>query len=354
MVPQNKIRPGQGTIDHFNALTMGSISNKQLQKPSLLLLILLTNIFFVSGQTIVEGKTVLDSTWEKTIYASYIESLYDMYKTSERTIVAQSTIDDLGNWKLTLPIKEHSYLVRLHVRKKKEPVASLIIGTKDENHCFLAISHKNPIGYIHRDTTRIFTDFSSRESSINQMMMELSERIKKWDSLDKNTLGTKAKITLREKAAKDLLNYADTASAILPALYAIHAADFGFNNDMIVASIERVNERLGPHPYLEVYPVPDRTRHYLLYGILLICIPIGVLAIYRIRNLYDFQQRKSLVGTLSIREKEVLDLILSGKRNKEISDMLHIEVSTVKSHVNNIYAKLDVASRKELSRYKDL
>lgn len=332
---------------------MGSKQNKRYQKLSLLLILLMTNSFFISGQTIIEGKTLLDSTWAKTIYASYIESLYDMYKSSERTIIAQSTIDELGNWTLALPKREHSYLVRLHVRKKTEPVASLIIGTKDENHCFMVITQENTLRYIQRDTTRVFTDFSSRESPVNQNMMKLSARIKKWERLDKNTIGTQAKVTLRKKAAEDLLNYADTASTILPSLYAIHAADFGSNKEMIVASIERVYERLGPHPYLKVYPVPDKTRDYLLYGILLACIPIGILAIYKIRNLYDFHHKKSLVGTLSMREKEVLDLILSGKRNKEISDMLHIEVSTVKSHVNNIYAKLQVASRKELSRYKD-
>ena len=31
--------------------------------------------------------------------------------------------------------------------------------------------------------------------------------------------------------------------------------------------------------------------------------------------------------------------------------MLHIEVSTVKSHINTIYSKLNVASRKDLSQF---
>jgi DNA-binding NarL/FixJ family response regulator len=32
---------------------------------------------------------------------------------------------------------------------------------------------------------------------------------------------------------------------------------------------------------------------------------------------------------------------------------LNIELSTVKTHVNNIYAKLGVNNRKDLDRYKD-
>lgn len=51
---------------------------------------------------------------------------------------------------------------------------------------------------------------------------------------------------------------------------------------------------------------------------------------------------------LSFKEKDVLTLILSGKSNKEISSQLFIEHSTLKSHINHIYKKLDVKSRKEL------
>lgn len=51
---------------------------------------------------------------------------------------------------------------------------------------------------------------------------------------------------------------------------------------------------------------------------------------------------------LSFKEKAVLTLILSGKSNKEICSQLFIEHSTLKSHINHIYKKLDVKSRKEL------
>ena len=51
---------------------------------------------------------------------------------------------------------------------------------------------------------------------------------------------------------------------------------------------------------------------------------------------------------LSRREQKVLSLLKEGKTNKEISQELHIEVSTVKSHVHKIYSKLGVKGRKEL------
>ncbi|MCL7763860.1 LuxR C-terminal-related transcriptional regulator [Polaribacter sp. Z014] len=50
---------------------------------------------------------------------------------------------------------------------------------------------------------------------------------------------------------------------------------------------------------------------------------------------------------LSIREREIFDLIVSGKSNKEIAEEVNISVNTVKFHVKNIYLKLDIKNRKE-------
>ncbi|REJ82818.1 MAG: DNA-binding response regulator [Bacteroidetes bacterium] len=50
---------------------------------------------------------------------------------------------------------------------------------------------------------------------------------------------------------------------------------------------------------------------------------------------------------LSSREKEILQLLSEGYRNKEVADALHISISTVKTHIYNIYQKLHVTSRVE-------
>lgn len=55
-----------------------------------------------------------------------------------------------------------------------------------------------------------------------------------------------------------------------------------------------------------------------------------------------------MLSPLSAREKEVLNLLLAAKTNKEIAQELSISEYTVKTHVKNIYAKHDVSSRAEL------
>ena len=51
---------------------------------------------------------------------------------------------------------------------------------------------------------------------------------------------------------------------------------------------------------------------------------------------------------LSEREKQVFELVLIGKKNKEIADALFVDISTIKTHINNIYKKTGVNNRKEL------
>ena len=51
---------------------------------------------------------------------------------------------------------------------------------------------------------------------------------------------------------------------------------------------------------------------------------------------------------LSEREFEVIELLVQGLTNQNISDRLHISVNTVKSHVKRIYKKLGVTNRLQL------
>lgn len=56
---------------------------------------------------------------------------------------------------------------------------------------------------------------------------------------------------------------------------------------------------------------------------------------------------RQMAARLSKREMEILAHLATGKSNKLIARSAEIEVGTVKFHVNNILAKLNVASRTE-------
>ncbi|HEX9839540.1 MAG TPA: LuxR C-terminal-related transcriptional regulator [Anaerolineales bacterium] len=63
----------------------------------------------------------------------------------------------------------------------------------------------------------------------------------------------------------------------------------------------------------------------------------------------------SLPEPLSQRELDILQLIATGRSNKEIAEILVIAVSTVKSHINNLYGKLGTQRRTQaISIARDL
>lgn len=56
----------------------------------------------------------------------------------------------------------------------------------------------------------------------------------------------------------------------------------------------------------------------------------------------------SQVASLSLKEREVFDLVQKGFSNKEISQKLYVSINTVKKHLQNIYKKYDVTNRTSL------
>ncbi|ALV20874.1 MAG: response regulator transcription factor [Carnobacterium sp.] len=63
------------------------------------------------------------------------------------------------------------------------------------------------------------------------------------------------------------------------------------------------------------------------------------------------KQHHALHDDLTKRENEILLLIAQGNSNQEIADALFITLKTVKTHVSNILAKLDVEDRTQAAIY---
>ncbi|MFJ8529070.1 response regulator [Bacillus sp. NPDC094106] len=63
------------------------------------------------------------------------------------------------------------------------------------------------------------------------------------------------------------------------------------------------------------------------------------------------EEKQDSLSMLTKREKEVLREITKGRSNKEIAAELHITEQTVKTHVSNVLAKLDVDDRTQAALY---
>lgn len=51
---------------------------------------------------------------------------------------------------------------------------------------------------------------------------------------------------------------------------------------------------------------------------------------------------------LSIREREILEMVIAGKKRKEIADTMHLSENTVKTYTRTLYGKLGISCREEL------
>ena len=93
---------------------------------------------------------------------------------------------------------------------------------------------------------------------------------------------------------------------------------------------------------------------YAIAGIAIIFFIMGIIMNKKIRNkntveneLPSIEIDKSKISDLGIsqREYEILIEISNGLSNKEIADALFVSESTVKTHVSNLFTKLDAKRR---------
>ena len=85
-----------------------------------------------------------------------------------------------------------------------------------------------------------------------------------------------------------------------------------------------------------------------LYLGLIVLLLVFLLIVFfkRRRNLR--KRKDELYSKLTIQENKIIEEIKLGKTNKEIADSLFISLNTVKTHINNIYKKLEVKSREDI------
>jgi DNA-binding NarL/FixJ family response regulator len=70
---------------------------------------------------------------------------------------------------------------------------------------------------------------------------------------------------------------------------------------------------------------------------------------YRIHPEVNFiKLNNRLLSPMSLREFDILILLLEGVTNTQIAERLFISINTVKSHLKNIYLKLDAGTRMEV------
>ncbi len=317
------------------------------------LLIIVISIFLSFHiQAKIQGKIVTDSTWNKSVYISLIPDFSKLNSMSNQMIIDKAELNNDGKFNFSTDyFLPEFYFYRLHLSKKGNPPASLIIGGDDQNYFFFISNKKTDITINSYDTTALFKNTEILNSPQTKLLCEVNKMLLYVDTT--NFYNTPLKRDLMENALDEKLRqFADTCSFPLVALYAIYKSNFEdhvkSNPDFYVRFLEKWRNEKSPYfkKFRETIPI-KKSRNYSAIFYAISGFGIGVLLM-----LFIFKSKrktnKNPIQDLTVQERNIFGLLQLGKSNKEISDELNISLSTVKSHVNNIFSKMNIKSRKEI------
>lgn len=304
------------------------------------------------SQSEINGYLKIDSSWHSVVYLSIIPNFDQLNSMSNQMIIDKAEIDREGRFSFKtdyLPSKFQFY--RMHLSKKGDPPASLIIGGKDENHFFLIANQNSQITIKNNISESNFADIQFENSPQSQLLNEVNKMLLYVDTT--SFYNTPLKRDLMEKALDEKLRqFADTCSYPLVALYAINKTNFeshiAINPDFYLKFLAKWDDEATPYfvEFRKKVPTIATTKNYsVLYLVIGFIVGLGLMfVVIKKRSI----KTTNLLHDLTVQERRVFSLLQQEKSNKEISDELNISLSTVKSHINNIFSKLDIKSRKEV------
>jgi DNA-binding CsgD family transcriptional regulator len=124
--------------------------------------------------------------------------------------------------------------------------------------------------------------------------------------------------------------------------------------------LERLEAKYSSSVYTSLYREELRANRYLINSDLdfiakylwWIALLLGGSLFLNLYFFLKWKSRKKSIRSqleqLSAQERRIAEAMAKGKTNKEIAQDFFISLSTVKTHVNNIYKKLEVRSREEI------
>lgn len=313
--------------------------------------------------------------WQNTVYLSIVEDYRKMSGVYSEQIIAKTSADETGFFEFKGNILDpENRIYRIHVDKCSET-------EQDLNHFNGHCSDSEELLFIAKNTDTLNLPFSFG----NQVFCKIessnprANAFLKIDSLKNDMrfaygeVRSEANRKLNNKKwFKTLQYYGELLNEPIAEL-AIYAYLSDRSSDLHGHYVEDLREnsyydelqarleRTYPNaPYTIQYKNEIAADRFMLaasaentsgsessiflYVLLVISILLNGILLFRF-----WQRKKSnkedLKAKLSKQEQVVLEHLLQDKTNKDIAEALFLSVSTVKSHTNNIYKKLNVQSR---------
>lgn len=329
---------------------------KHLYKICLLVVIYLSS-FSLAEAYEIRGKlkNVSDSTY---VNLSFINNIDDFFELGHDMIIRQVKVADDGSFLIKGSELASGYRFYRLSFAIGENVINYTTGM-DRNNLTLYLNNSSVI-----DIECIMNEFMMSDVKItaeNDMCTRLSDIDVTIQSIidglfdHKNT--TPQKRMIREKAQEFTRSYVDTCK--LPIIrYYLYSYHLGYDLEGEDFQLDDIADIMNKNFPNSIYTddLNKRVRSIASDYTWLFWLVISLLLIYSslMTVLYLGARKKSKKEEqvlLSFKEKEVLKLIAEGKINKEIAAELSVEINTVKTHITNIYKKLNIKNRAQAADY---
>ncbi|MFI2741810.1 response regulator transcription factor [Zhouia sp. PK063] len=305
----------------------------------------------------ISGKIKLDNTWNKEVYLSYIPTYEKMYQMSNEMIIAKATIDSTGYFQFnTSFLPKENNVFRIHITKKGDAPTSIIIGGKDENYLFFIANRASNIKIENTSVHPPFKHVVFTNSGQNQIFQKITNLVFINDSIASQS-GLAKRQFVERKTNEELMAIADSSSNPLISLYALYKSDLIATPTLHTKFLEeylkkwKKQDNLYFKAFKKQMPVSTTNNRGAFITVLfaIVFVTFGFL----IGRFAKFERKKKLgIEHLSVQERKIFQLLQEGASNQDISDKHNIGISTVKSHVSSILAKLNMKSRKEIMNIK--
>ena len=250
------------------------------------------------------------------------------------------------------------------------------------NHCeeskeiiFIA-NNKDVIHFPLNDLTQIFCDVEYTNS--NNIALSHIDVLQ--EDLLSNLQFSKSDLqrtNIYKKHFKVLQDFGKTFNEPLAELYTfyLYANDNSISKDFYLKDLKKstyykellykLDEKYPDTTYTNKYRNTLENSQYLTQGkkppFKLIAFAVSFLLLLSlVFNYFQIRKKKKQAivevkkidykKVLTTQEQKVFELMLDNP-NKEIANLLFVSISTIKTHINNIYSKLGISSRKEIAQF---
>lgn len=314
--------------------------------------------------------------WQNNVYLSLIEDYRKLSGVFSEQIISKHELDSLGYFKFSgnqLDTENRIYRIHVDNCNDTEQAQNHFEGHCDDSREVLFIAKNSdtidfPFTFDNQMFCRVLSnnDKANAFIRIDSIKEEMKYAYGEYRSEASRKLNNK-------KWFKTLQDFGTSLNEPLAELY-IYAFLSDRSNNFHNYYLEDLKanpyynnllNRLTAHypnsPYTQQYKneitsdqfsvqANDETaKQWLNYLILFICIISVILNVVLFTKLYKRKKnfKTDLKSSLTKQEQNILQLLLEDKSNKDIAEALFVSLSTVKTHVNNVYKKLNVQTRDE-------